>query len=191
MGKRRTITADQAARVAGCSATTIRKKLVPVEVERIHVYGMGERVAYRYSTTDAEHLRDKKPIRRRKHPDEETREVLRSRAKKAAEMSSLGREVAAEAGELEITIPDNTPSCCRRHAINHVRHEGTDYDGVLAYRQSQKGFSRADAGHSELQMQINKRIIRRLVNEQRLPEIEDCSATSNAQRVSIEDRDDG
>lgn len=166
--------AAEAAAIAGCSLSTIRKKLTPVEVETFHVRHRGDVVRYRYSRRDAERLRDGQPIRKRKHPNAAAARELSSRAKSAAETRAVGREIADEAWTLEIRIPESTPTCCQRHATNHVRHEGTSYESVLAYRRDAKGYSSADTGYSDLRGTLDRRIRRALQAVDRWPAVADC-----------------
>lgn len=169
------ITTAEAAAIARCSESTIRKRLTPVEIEEVHVRYRGTRYAYRYSKRDAENLRDGKPVRERKHPDPEVARELSRRAEQASEIRNVGRVVASRASELEIRIPADTPTCCQRHALACVRHEGTDYDSVLQYRRDAKQFSSADAGYSTLKAKLHARIERLLVEQQKWPEVADCT----------------
>jgi hypothetical protein len=107
-------------------------------------------------------------------PDPTAAAELRRMAVAGASLAAYGRQVAACGYQLTIQIPLNTPACCRRHACNHVRHEGTTYDSVLADRRDAKGHSSADAGYSELHRRLNLRIAQALMEAGRWPDAEEC-----------------
>lgn len=169
------ITADEAATIAACSTSKIRKRLVPTIVERFHVRYRGEVIRYYYSRRDAERLRDGLPIRRRKHPDPDAAAVASARGQGASAMREIGKRVVDSGETLTVEIPEGTPSCCQRHAANHVRHVGTGYDSVLQMRRDAKGFSSADAGYSALRRRMDREVQAALTAAGKWPDVTDCS----------------
>lgn len=89
-------------------------------------------------------------------------------------MASLARQVIRAGRELAIKVPIDTPCCCRRHAVNHIRHQGTAYDEILGARRLAKGFSQADAGYTQMREGLDARIENQLMSEGRLPSVDDC-----------------
>jgi hypothetical protein len=164
------VTADEAALIAGVSSTTIRRRLVPVEVVTKHIYNRGTVTSYFYASKDAEALRDGRPVRARKHPDPILAIELSEKAKRGAQTASVGREV--KGAILPIVVPGNTPACCRRHALNHVRHEGTNYDDVVGIAAA--AYHRHNDATTVMKSRLNERIEAVLAAAGKWPEVENC-----------------
>jgi len=169
-----TLTASEAASVVGCSTGKIRKRLVPQKVSQEHIYRRGIVTSYRYAAEDVRALRDGRPIPAREHPDPAIASELCSKAQRGAQTREVGRAVAASGWGLAITVPKDTPRCCQRHARNHVRHQGTEYDSVLEFRRDAKGYSPANAGYEEVKSRLNRRIESTLRESSQWPAVKDC-----------------
>lgn len=74
--------------------------------------------------------------------------------------------VYSEAQSSRCELPAKIPTCCQHHALNCVRHEGTDYDELLKW----------DGRYSEygLRDKINARAEKLLRSAGRWPNVEDC-----------------
>lgn len=166
------LTTDEAAQVAGCSASTVRKKLTPVEVVKRRVRGRGELVSYLYDRSDAELLKAGLPTPTRKHPDPATQAKLVARAADGTSTRQRGLEVADAAHSLLVALPLGTPVCCKRHARNAVRHDGSNYDELCAHLQA----GRDSAGYISLRRTMDSKVDAALAGN--MPVLDDCQVVS-------------
>jgi hypothetical protein len=168
--RQKKVSADEAAKIAGVSSTTIRRRLVPVDVVTRHVCNRGNVNSYFYASKDAEALRDGRTVRARKHPDPAIATELSEKAKRGAQTASVGRDVKEVV--LPILVPENTPTCCRRHARNHVRHEGTSYDDVVWI--ANEAYHRRNNATTTMKSRLNARIEAALADAGKWPDAENC-----------------
>jgi hypothetical protein len=90
-------------------------------------------------------------------------------------------DVARECGLAMKIVLRDVPDCCERHAINHVRHEGTTYDDVIQlWHQSTHRRSTIAAMVDELKDVLNDRIDDALLEADIYVDAADCGQSSHA-----------